>query len=239
MKRGLQLFAACLLIGQLGSRSAAEDYYSQFLRQGGTNYSGGLWFRGTGEEFNAPLLIDSNNTAPRFTKSKLSELTLQPQLAVAGVRLGMRMDQVVSVWGKPKVVGLYNRGAPILSYQDSINSAELYARANVLFDPGSNSVSAIWVTFNWVYGEPRFSPNVDECFRVLGEPAIRNYIPEPLEPRKTPPKHWYCRMVHKLPPVVLYFADGQLMALELNPKANGVAPDGKGSDDYSIGFCLE
>ena len=45
--------------------------------------------------------------------------------------------------------------------------------------------------------------------------------------------------VYRQPPLVLYFADGRLMALEVNPQAKGVAPEGQGSDDYSIGFCLE
>jgi hypothetical protein len=216
----------------------AEDYYSRFLRQAGTNYSGALWSGGTGVELDAPLLIDTNNTAPRLTKSKLAELTLRPQLTIAGIRLGMTMEQLVSTWGKPRAVGLYNHGAPILSYEDSIELAQTYARANVLFSPGSNSVIAIWFTFTWIEGEPRLSPNVEECLRVLGEPVARNIVPEPLEPRKEPPKHWYCRMVYKQPPLVLYFGDGQLMGLELNPQAKGVATEGEGSDDYSIGFCL-
>jgi hypothetical protein len=80
---------------------------------------------------------------------------------------------------------------------------------------------------------------VEECLTAFGEPTLRNYIPEPLEPREKPPKHWYCRMVYKQPQVVLYFADGQLMALEVNPHAKGVAPEGQGSDDYSIPFCLD
>jgi hypothetical protein len=48
-------------------------------------------------------------------------------------------------------------------------------------------------------------------------------------------------MIYKTtqPPMILYFADGKLMGMELNPRAMGVAPDGKGSDDYSIPFCLE
>jgi hypothetical protein len=239
MNPALQCSAACFLIGYISSCIAADEFYSQFLSHGGTNYSGALWSYGTGEPFDAPLLIDTNNTAPKLTKSTLTELTLRPKLAVAGIRLGMTMEQVVSVWGKPRVVGLYNNGAPILSYRDSIYPAKPYATANVLFHPGSNSVMAVWVLFRPEHDSPFLSPKVDDCLQVLGEPVIRNYIPNPLEPRKETPKHWYCRMVYREPPLVLYFADGQLMALEVNPKAKGVAPEANGTDDYSIGFCLE
>src|SRR5262249_53170010 len=114
-----------------------------------------------------------------------------------------------------------------------------YASTDVLFRPGSNSVIAIWVTFSWYHDRPRLSPKVDECLRVLGEPAARNYIPNPLDPPKQPPKHWYCRMVYKKPPFVLYFGEGQVMAVEVNPGAKDVASGGEGSDDSSIGFCLE
>ena len=241
MKRALQYSAVCLCLWRFSSFGAAEDFYSLFLSQVGTNYNGAVYsmYFWPGEEVRAPLLTDTNNTAPKLTKSKLSELTLRPQVAVAGVRLGMTMDQVVSAWGKPRAVSLYHNGAPRLSYRDSTYPGQPYATADVLFHPGTNSVMAIWVVFWREQAKPFLAPKVDECLRVLGEPAARNYIPEPLEPRKEPPKHWYCRMVYKQPPLVLYFADGQLMALEVNPRAKGVAPEGKGSDDYSIGFCLE
>ena len=123
--------------------------------------------------------------------------------------------------------------------RDSIYPELPYATADILFHPGSNSVMAIWVVFWREHGKPFLSPNVDECLRVLGEPSGRNYIPNPFESRKEPPKHWYCQMAYKPAPLVLYFADGQLMALEVNPKAKGIAPEGEGSDDYSIGFCLQ
>jgi hypothetical protein len=239
MKRAFQCSAAVVLLGYFGNCFGAEDYYARFLSLGGTNYSGALYSGGGGEPLESPLLVDKTNTAPKFTKSKLSELTLRPQVALAGVRLGMSMEQVVGAWGKPRIAGLYNHGAPILSYVDSLEYGDAYAKAHVLFRPGSNSVMAIWINFTWIQGKPRVSPSVEECLRILGEPAVRNYIPEPLEPRQKPPKHWYCRMVYREPPLVLYFADGRLMALEVNPQAKGVAPEGKGSDDYSIGFCLE
>jgi hypothetical protein len=43
------------------------------------------------------LTRNTNNAAPKPTKSKLTELTLHPQVAVAGIRLGMTMDQDVSI----------------------------------------------------------------------------------------------------------------------------------------------
>jgi hypothetical protein len=147
------------------------------------------------------------------------------------------MDKVTSVWGKPRAVSRYNNGAPRLSYRDALHAFDKYATTDVLFDPATNSAIAIWVVF-WNYsGKPFLSPNVEECIRVLGEPIARDYIPDPLDPPQKPPKHWYCRMLYKDLSLVLYFANGQLMALEVNPHAKGIARD-EGSDDYSIQFCL-
>src|ERR1700720_4083606 len=108
MKRALQFSAAVFLLGSFGNCFGAEDYYARFLSLGGTNYSGALYSGGRGEPLESPLLVDTTNTAPKFTKSKLSELRLRPQVAIAGVRLGATMEQVVAAWGKPRTVGLYN-----------------------------------------------------------------------------------------------------------------------------------
>lgn len=240
MKHALQYFAVCVL-SCFSTAAIGDGFYSRLLSIVGTNYSGALYRGGPGEEVRAQFLIDTNNTAPRLTKSKLSDLTPGPQFAVAGIRLGMTMEQVIGAWGKARAVSLYNHGAPRLTYEDSIYPDAPYVVADVFFHPKTNSVMAIWLTFpryRWD-GKPTASPKVDECVRVLGEPTARNFIPNPFEPRKQPPKHWYCRMVYKQPPVLLYFADGELMGLEVNPDANGVAPAGRGSDDYSISFCLE
>jgi hypothetical protein len=237
MKRALQCSATVLLLGYFGNCFGAEGYYARFLSLGGTNYSGALYSGGRGEPLESPLLVDETNTAPKLTKSKLSEVTLRPQVAVAGVRLGMTMEQVVSAWGKPRMAGLYNHGAPILSYVDSLEYGEAYAETDVLFSPGSNSVMAIWVNFSSYSDRPGLSPKVEDCLRLLGEPAARNYSPNPFEPDSQPRSHWYCRMAYKQPPLVLYSADGRLMALEVNPQAEVVARKGKGFDDYSIGFC--
>jgi hypothetical protein len=239
MKRALPYAAACLLLGRFISPAADGDFYGRFVSQVGTNDQ---WIR----EIDIPTLIDTNNTSPKLTKSKLSEVALRPQVTVAGIRLGMTMDQVVAIWGKPRGVSLAHAGAPRLSYRDSLYPDSLsadppYAVADVFFHPGTNSVMAIWVTFpryRWD-GKPTLSPKAEECLGVLGEPTARNYIPDPFVPRKQAPKHWYCRMIYRQAPVVLYFADGELMGLEVNPRAKGVAPEGQGSDDYSIQFCLE
>ncbi len=241
MKRVPRCFVCCVIFWGFAAVAAEPEYYSRFISQVGTNHSGALYSWGTGEEFRAPTLVDTNNTRPQLTRSKLSELTLKPQVAVAGVSLGMAMEEVIAIWGKPRAVGLYNHDAPILRYWGSRYWADSYAAANILFHPRTNSVMAIWLMFPRYRadGLPWLSPKVDECLRVLGEPVGRNYIPDPFDGSKQVPKHWYCRMIYKQPPLLLYFADGQLMALEVNPMAKGVAPEGKGSDDYSIGFCLE
>jgi hypothetical protein len=235
--RGTLILTISVFVLGFARVSASEPYYSKFLseiRADDISYRVNYW--PTPEVHNAAL-IDTNNTAPKFTRSNLAELTIKPKVAVAGIELGMTMDKVVSLWGKPRAVSRYNNGAPRLSYRDAIHSFDEYASADVLFDPGTNSVIAIWVVF-WNYsGKPFLSPKVDECIRVLGEPTSRDYIPDPLDPPQKPPNHWYCRMLYKDTALVLYFANGQLMALEVNPQAKGVAQD-EGSDDYSIRFCL-
>ena len=233
MKRALRHSIFWLWLSVFSGHAASDGYYKLFLSLGPTNETSMPY---GGEE--VPLVTDTNNIAPKLTKSKLSELTVGPQPAVAGVQLGMKMDQVVAAWGKPREVSVYH-GAPRLLYQDSHDAYDVYAHTYVFFSPGSNSVMAVWVFFSNNAGQPRLSPKVQECLRVLGEPVARNYIPDPFEPRKTPPKHWYCRMVYKQPPLLLYFADGRLMAYELNPRAKGVAPEGQGTDDFSVSFCLE
>jgi len=238
MTRVLQISISCLFISSLSDCLGADDYYSLFLSRVSSRAVHEEYLPFAGEE--VPSLTDTSNTSPKFTRSKLTELALQPQLTLAGVHLGMTMDEVVKTWGKPRRVSVYGKGAPMLLYQDCLDdSKDRYASANVLFNPASNKVMTIWITFWQHRNKPLASPRVEECLRVLGEPIERNFVPDPLEEHKQPPKHWYCRMVYKQPPLVLYFAGGQLMALEVNAEAKGVAPEGKGSDDYSIKFCLE
>src|SRR5207253_892644 len=50
----------------------------------------------------SPSLVDTNNYSPTAGRTAIS----LSSGAVAGVRLGMSMDEVVSLWGKPVTAGL-------------------------------------------------------------------------------------------------------------------------------------
>jgi hypothetical protein len=168
---------------------------------------------------------------------------MRPQVEVAGVHLGMPREQVLSIWGTPhKTEAGYGFGTGShvrLSYSDADESSREPTTAHVFFDKATNAVVAMWVVwFGW-YEKQSLAPKAEECLKLLGEPTLRNYIPDPLEPRKNPPKHWYCRMIYRQLSTVLYFGDGRLIGLEVNPRAKGVAPEGQGTDELSIPFCLE
>ncbi len=212
----------------------AEMPQPDFLSQAGTN---NRWSRA----IRPPVLLREDSTNAPGTA--LSWIRIQPGLEISGIRLGMTKEEVLRVWGRPQGTspGFWYAGhtAVTLVYADDSGAFRPEAHAHALFDSDNRRVAAIWVVFERWHEKPPCSPRAEECLRFFGEPALRNYIPDPLDPPKERPKHWYCRMVYKHHLLVLYFADGQLMALEANPRAKGVAPEGQGTDDLSVPFCLE
>ncbi len=113
----------------------------------------------------SPLLVDTNNTAPKLATTPLDLIKAKDTGAVGGIRLGMTMEEVVARWGKPQ--GLYSRclGGPRFFYSD----------ANVVFDPASNSVKRIVLFENF----PRFadglsaSSRTEDFLHILGNPTAR------------------------------------------------------------------
>jgi hypothetical protein len=192
-------------------------------------------------EITAPVVIETNTITARPVFD-LNRVIIKPQVEIGRIHIGMSREEVIGAWGSPrKAEAGYgtSRENVRLSYAGADQSSRRKTVVQVSFDDNTNAVAAIWLNcFDW-YDKHSLAPKAEECHRILGEPTLRNYIPEPLEPQKQPPKHWYCRMVYKERAMVLYFGDGRLMGLEVNPRAKGVAGEGQGSDGYSIPFCLE
>jgi hypothetical protein len=83
-----------LFLCVLGSTAAELDFYDLFTRLVDTN----AW---RSQGVTNALLVDANNKAPKLTNSVLSLEKLRTEGEVGDVRLGMTMEQVVSLWGKP------------------------------------------------------------------------------------------------------------------------------------------
>jgi hypothetical protein len=144
--------------------SAQDSYYDTFLRLAGTNLT---HIVGIG----SPLLIDTNNNSCKLTNFVLNLADAKAKGEVGNVRLGMRMDQVVTCWGKPHYVYTKCYGGPRFCYAGGLS---------VIFAPDSNCVSMVL----WIRHEPpdfpRFaaglsaaSSGAEEYVRVLGIPSNR------------------------------------------------------------------
>ena len=236
MKRFLQSCAWWFLLWHLMGHAADSDLYRRLLGDAGTN---NLWSR----EIDGPILFQTNAVTPGA--QPLNHVLLRPTVEIAGVRLGMSKDQVLAAWGKPETAetlyGMWRgRESASLSYVNmSTNLPKV--EVDVIFGGPTGAVKAVWLVFPVSDENTSPWPTASECLQAFGEPAIRNYIPEPLDPPKPPPKHWYCRMVYRTtePTTILYFCNGKLMGLELNPQAKGALHKGGGSNDNSIPFsCL-
>ncbi len=106
----------------------------------------------------APL-VDTNNCFPAGPKP----VALEPGV-IAGARLGMSMDEVVSLWGKPMAAGLSCTGRPTFSYGD------------LWLDFQENQVYSVTLNL-WKPFTPQFAGGLvplsrkEEWIRLLGEPT--------------------------------------------------------------------
>jgi hypothetical protein len=136
-----------------------QEFYRAFLSAVDTNELGAIPIK-------SPLLVDTNNMAPKLTNVVLSLKHCKASGQLGPVRLGMTMEEVVGCWGKPRYFWSRCFGGPRFCYAD----------INVVFEPASNSVRSIIC-----FGKdlPRFdnglssSSNMEDFIRVLGAPTNR------------------------------------------------------------------
>jgi hypothetical protein len=165
------LSAACTLLCCLNCSAKEDDFYAKVLAEIGTNRESRV--------LETPSLIEETNRQPNLSESKLDLKTVHVRSEIAGVRLGMSMEQVVATWGKPRTIRFCNNHLQLL-----------YADRNAYgvqtgFDLANNSVTNIYVSFPVVDGKPSPGPMVQECLRVFGKPQ-RVLGPDPLVIEKDP-----------------------------------------------------
>src|SRR6266850_684907 len=107
---------------------ADQGVYSAFLSLVGTNAMRPVAIK-------SPLLVDTNNLAPKLANLVLSLADCGAKGEVGAIHLGMTMDEVIGSWGKPRHIWSRCWGGPLSSYGD----------ASVVFDPSSNSVMRIFI----------------------------------------------------------------------------------------------
>src|SRR5882724_2322724 len=88
--------------------AADEEFYRQFLSLAGTNLIA----------ITSPALVNTNNAEAKLTNSILNLTQVCSLGEVAGVHLGMTMQQVANAWGKPPRVWSRCLGGPRFYYED-------------------------------------------------------------------------------------------------------------------------
>jgi len=88
-------FSLLVILVRASDCFGAEDpVYRQFLSLVDTNDPGP-------QAIKSPSLVDTNNAAMKATGIVTNLAKLKEQDGIAGIRLGMTMEQVMAVWGKP------------------------------------------------------------------------------------------------------------------------------------------
>jgi hypothetical protein len=153
-------FLSMMVAGGVSICSAAEDYYHTYLSLLGTNIARNVMV-------DSPLLVDTNNWAPKLAASVINLAETLTNCQIGHVRLGMTMEEVVAGWGKPGWIWPRCFGGARFIYWD----------VNVIFELGSNSVISIYC--NTHSRMPRFSgelsplSELSEFIRVLGTPSAQ------------------------------------------------------------------
>jgi hypothetical protein len=135
--------------------AADDSFYRNFLTIADTNISRAVLIE-------SPLLIDTNNTAPKLANSVISLEKLRAEGKVGEVHLGMSMDEVVACWGKPKVFYCRCGGGPRFIFND----------VTLVFQ--SNALMRIYLPDKAVFDcGPWDQSTLNDWIRVLGLPSGR------------------------------------------------------------------
>jgi hypothetical protein len=115
----------------------------------------------------SPLLVDTNNTGYKLTNVLLHLERLRANGEPSGIRLGMKMEDVVARWGKPLWIDPQCGGYPHFAYSE----------AHVYFEPATNSVRAFHADLAELARTLPTWPTVEDCLRKVGKPSQRIYLP--------------------------------------------------------------
>ncbi len=155
---GMQKAALCLaLLGCLSSLAAEQRFYQQYLSFTASNPE--TWEVGT------PLLVDTNNRGYKLTSVLTNLAKLKTTAALAGVRPGMTMDEVVRLWGKPPEMWAKGFEGPRFCYKE----------VSVFFDSSGKAVKSIFTQdLPALERSLSVTPKTEECLRALGPPSFRD-----------------------------------------------------------------
>lgn len=130
----------------------ADTYLSEFLKAA----SG----RQVPFQLSSSSLVDTNNCSP---SARYKAISLTPGVLL-GLRPGMSMDEVASLWGKPVSIGCCRTNRPCFNYGDIY----VYFQENRVSEIGWN----IWMPFTpqFVGGLVPLSPTT-EWIQRLGTPT--------------------------------------------------------------------
>jgi hypothetical protein len=152
MKRLQHILAIPVVVVASSCLAADDSYYRDFLAAS----------KGKPPPFQvmSANLVDTNNCSPTVRQRPFS---VAPGM-LGGLRLGMSMDDVVSVWGKPLGIGCCISNRPSFAFED----------AHVRFDGNQVAEVGLYVARPWT---PQFSGGLvpisprAEWTRFLGQPS--------------------------------------------------------------------
>ncbi len=176
---------------------AADGDFYRLFQSAVTNYY--LPLQKQSLRMDSPLLVDTNNTGFKLTNVLLHLETLKANGEPSGIRLGMRMEDVVARWGKPLWIDPQCSGYPRFAYSE----------AHVYFEPASNSVRAITADIPELAEALATRHTEEDCVRKLGRPSRRIYNAEASS----------CCLVYEKPDgkVRLFCNSGKLVTIAWGP----------------------
>jgi hypothetical protein len=145
------------LLGCLSSLAAEPGFHQQYLSFSTNNPES--W------EVRSPRLVDTNNTGYKLRSVLTNLANLKTTAALAGVRPGMTMDEVVTQWGRPPEMWAKGFEGPRFCYKE----------VSVFFDASGNAVKSIFTQdFPGLERALMVTPKIEECLRALGQPNFRD-----------------------------------------------------------------
>jgi len=145
------------LLGAVSSLAGEQKFFRQFLSFTASNPQS--W------EVDSPLLVDTNNRGYKLMSVLTNMAKLKTTAALAGVRPGMTMDEVVTQWGRPPEIWAKGFEGPRFCYKE----------VTVFFDSSGNAVKSIFThDFPGLERALSVTPKIEECLHALGPPDFRD-----------------------------------------------------------------